>query len=172
MTNRRCFLTATVAVLAAELFNDVTNTFSTHIPYRGFAPMLHDIVSGQVDWGVGALPAVLGQVKSGNLRALCIASSTRSPAAPDIASASQAGVPQYLVDGWFAAIGPKGLGADQVKRINAALVSAFNTAEVKEAMAKQGNTINVSTPEAAQKHFASELVRYAGLVRKSGVVAQ
>ena len=162
----------TILHLAAELFKDVTNTFSTHIPYRGFAPMLQDIVSGQVDWGVGALPAVLGQVKSGNLRALCIASSTRSPAAPDIASASEAGVPQYLVDGWFAAIGPKGLGADQVKRINAALVAAFNTAEVKEAMAKQGNTINVSTPEAAQKHFASELVRYAGLVRKSGVVAQ
>ena len=162
----------TILHLAAELFKDVTNTFSTHIPYRGFAPMLQDIVSGQVDWGVGALPAVLGQVKSGNLRALCIASSTRSPAAPDIASASEAGVPQYLVDGWFAAVGPKGLGVDQVKRINAALVAAFNTAEVKEAMAKQGNTINVSTPEAAQKHFASELVRYAGLVRKSGVVAQ
>lgn len=162
----------TILHLAAELFKDVTNTFSTHIPYRGFAPMLQDIVSGQVDWGVGALPAVLGQVKSGNLRALCIASSTRSPAAPDIASASQAGVPQYLVDGWFAAVGPKGLGVDQVKRINAALVTAFNTAEVKEAMAKQGNTINVSTPEAAQKHFASELVRYAGLVKKSGVVAQ
>ena len=162
----------TILHLAAELFKDVTNTFSTHIPYRGFAPMLQDIVSGQVDWGVGALPAVLGQVKSGNLRALCIASSTRSPAAPDIASASEAGVPQYLVDGWFAAVGPKGLGVDQVKRINAALVTAFNTAEVKEAMAKQGNTINVSTPEAAQKHFASELVRYAGLVRKSGVVAQ
>ena len=162
----------TILHLAAELFKDVTNTFSTHIPYRGFAPMLQDIVSGQVDWGVGALPAVLGQVKSGNLRALCIASSTRSPAAPDIASASEAGVPQYLVDGWFAAAGPKGLGVDQVKRINAALVTAFNTAEVKEAMAKQGNTINVSTPEAAQKHFASELVRYAGLVRKSDVVAQ
>ncbi len=162
----------TILHLAAELFKDVTNTFSTHIPYRGFAPMLQDIVSGQVDWGVGALPAVLGQVKSGNLRALCIASSTRSPAAPDIASASEAGVPQYLVDGWFAAVGPKGLGVDQVKRINAVLVTAFNTAEVKEAMAKQGNTINVSTPEAAQKHLASELVRYAGLVKKSGVVAQ
>jgi tripartite-type tricarboxylate transporter receptor subunit TctC len=162
----------TILHLAAELFKDVTNTFSTHIPYRGFAPMLQDIVSGQVDWGVGALPAVLGQVKSGNLRALCIASSTRSPAAPDIASAVEAGVPQYLVDGWFAAVGPKGLGAEQVKRINAALVAAFNTAEVKDAMAKQGNTINVSTPEAAQKHFANELVRYAGLVKKSGVIAQ
>lgn len=162
----------TILHLAAELFKDVTNTFSTHIPYRGFAPMLQDIVGGQVDWGVGALPAVLGQVKSGNLRALCIASAARSPAAPEIPAASEAGVPKYLVDGWFAAVGPKGLAAEQVKRINAALAAAFDTAEVKEAMAKQGNTIQVSTPEAAQKHFASELLRYAALVKKSGVVAQ
>lgn len=58
----------TILHLAPELFKDVTGTLSTHIPYRGFGPMLQDIVSGQVDWGVGALPAVLGQIKAGNLR--------------------------------------------------------------------------------------------------------
>lgn len=162
----------TILHLAAELFKEVTGTFSTHIPYRGFAPMLQDMVSGQVDWGVGALPAVQGQVKSGSLRALCIASSVRSAAAPDIPSAGEAGVANYLVDGWFAAVGPKGLSADQIKRVHAAIVTAFNTPEVKDAMAKQGNTISISSPEMAQKHFKDELQKYAALVKKAGVVPQ
>lgn len=162
----------TILHLAAEMFKDVTGTFSTHIPYRGFGPMLSDIIGGQVDWGVGALPAVLGQVKSGNLRAICVASPQRSIAAPEIPTAVEQGYPNYLVDGWFAVIGPKGLPAEQVKRINAALVATFATPEVKDAMAKQGNTINVSTPEFAAKHFKTEMVKYAALVKKAGVVPQ
>jgi tripartite-type tricarboxylate transporter receptor subunit TctC len=162
----------TILHLAAELFKDVSGTFSTHIPYRGFGPMVQDIVGGQVDWGVGALPAVMGQVKAGNLRALCVASPARVPAAPDIPTSAEAGFPKYLVDGWTAVVGPKGLSADQVKRINTAFAVAFATPEVKEAMAKQGNVINISTPEAALAHFKTELLRYAALVKKAGVEPQ
>jgi tripartite-type tricarboxylate transporter receptor subunit TctC len=162
----------TILHLAAELFKDVTGTFSTHIPYRGFGPMLQDIVSGQVDWGIGALPAVAGQIKAGNLRALCVSAPARSAAAPDIPTSAEAGVPRYLVEGWIAAVGPKGMPPDMVKRINAAIVTAFNSSEVKEAMAKQGNTISISTPEFAHKHFKDELVKYAALVKKAGVVPQ
>ena len=154
------------------MFKDVTGTFSTHIPYRGFGSMLSDIIGGQVDWGVGALPAVIGQVKSGNLRAICVASPQRIAAAPEIPTAVEQGYPNYLVDGWFAVIGPNGMATEQVKRINAALVATFATPEVKEAMAKQGNTINVSTPEFALKHFKTEMVKYAALVKKTGVVPQ
>ena len=162
----------TILHLAAEMFKDVSGTFSTHIPYRGFGPMLQDILSGQVDWGVGALPAVLGQLKAGNLRALCISSPARSSAAPDIPTSAEAGCPGYLVEGWFAMVGPKGMSADQVKRIHAAITTAFATTEVKEAMARQGNSIKVSSPEAALAHFKFELVKYAALVKRSGVVAQ
>lgn len=162
----------TILHLAPELFKDVTGTFSTHIPYRGFGPMLQDIVSGQVDWGVGALPAVAGQIKAGNLRALCVSAPARIAAAPDIPTSAEAGVPKYLVEGWIAAVGPKGMAPDLVKRLNAALVTTFNTPEVKEAMAKQGNTISISTPEFAQKHFKDELVKYAAIVKKAGVVPQ
>jgi tripartite-type tricarboxylate transporter receptor subunit TctC len=162
----------TILHLAPELFKDVTGTFSTHIPYRGFGSMLQDIVSGQVDWGVGALPAVAGQIKAGNLRALCVSAPARIAAAPEIPTSAEAGVPRYLVEGWIAAVGPKGMAPDLVQRINAAIVTAFNTAEVKEAMAKQGNTIQISTPEFAQKHFREELVKYAAIVKKAGVVPQ
>ena len=162
----------TILHLAAEMFKDVSGTFSTPIPYRGFGPMLQDIASGQVDWGVGALPAVAQQVKTGLVRALCVSSPARIAAAPDIPTSAEGGFPQYLVEGWIAAVGPKGLGAEQVKRLHGAFATAFATPAVRESMAKQGNTISLTTPEVAQAHFKNELVRYAALVKKAGVVAQ
>ena len=162
----------TILHLAMELFKEVTNTFVTHIPYRGFGDMLRDIVGGQVDMGVGALPAVLAQVKSGALRAICIASPQRSAAAPDIATAVEQGFPRYVVDGWFAAVAPKGLPAAQLKRLHEAFASAFASDEVKTAMARQGNSINVSSPEVTAAFFKSELAKYAALVKRAGVVAQ
>ena len=162
----------TILHLGAEQFKDATGTFSTHIPYRGTGPLVADLIGGQVDWAVVALPAIQGQIKAGLVRALAIASPQRSAAAPDIPTAAEAGVPGFQVEGWFAVIGPKGLSAEQVKRVNQAVVTAFNTPEVKEAMAKQGNTIQVSTPEAATAHFKRELAKYAALVKKAGVEAQ
>jgi tripartite-type tricarboxylate transporter receptor subunit TctC len=160
----------TILHLAAEIFKETTGTFSTHIPYRGFAPMLQDIVGGQIDWGIGALPAILGQLKAGNVRALCIPMAQRSPAAPEIPTSLEAGLPNYLIDGWIACIGPKGLPAPVVQRINAAIRTAFATDEVKEAMAKQGNIVGISTPEVALGHFQKELARYAAVVKRAGVV--
>jgi tripartite-type tricarboxylate transporter receptor subunit TctC len=162
----------TILHLAPEMFKDVAQTFVTHIPYRGVAPMVQDIIAGQVDMGVLALPSAQSHIKAGTMKAICMSSAERIPAAPDIPTAKEQGFPGYLVEGWVAVVGPKGLPADQVKRINAAFVAAFSTAEVKEAMARQGNTINVSTPEFAQAHFKSELVKYASLVKKVGVVPQ
>lgn len=160
----------TILHLAPELFKDVTGTFSTHIPYRGFAPMLQDIVSGQVDWGVSALPAALSQIRAGNVRGLCIPMDKRSPAAPDIPTSAEAGFPKYLIDAWIACVGPKGLPAATVQRVNAAIRTAFATDEVKDAMAKQGNIVGVTSPEVAAEHFKKELARYAALVKKAGVV--
>lgn len=160
----------TILHLAPELFKDVTGTFSTHIPYRGFAPMLQDIVSGQVDWGVAALPAALAQIRSGHVRALCIPMDKRVPAAPDIPTSAEAGFSKYQIDAWIACVGPKGLSSAQVQRVNTAVRTAFATEEVKEAMAKQGNTVGVSSPAVAAEHFKKELQRYAALVKKAGVV--
>ncbi len=159
----------TILHLAAELMKDATGTFATHIPYRGFGPMMADIIGGQVDFGVGALVAVAGQIKSGNLRAICIASSQRAPSHPDIPTAAEQGFPKYLVEGWFAAIGPAKMSAENVKRIHAAVSTAFATDEVKAAMARQGNTINIQSPEASAAFFQSELNKYAAIVKKAGI---
>jgi len=159
----------TILHLAAEMFLDEAGVRARHIPYKGVGPMITDLIGGQVDFGVLALPAVQAHLKSGALRAIGTSSKARLAAAPEIPTFAEQGLPNYLVEGWFAVIGPKGLPAAEVRRINAAFVTAFASAEVKEAMAKQGNTIAISTPEAAATFFASELDKYAKLVRKAGV---
>jgi tripartite-type tricarboxylate transporter receptor subunit TctC len=133
------------------------------------AALLADIMGGQVDFGVGALPAVMGQIKSGNLHALAIASSSRAAAAPDTPTGAEQGFGKFLVEGWFAAVGPAKMSAESVKRIHGAIVTAFASDEVKAAMARQGNTINIQSPEASNAFFQSELNKYAAVVKKAGI---
>lgn len=162
----------TILHLAAELFKDVAGVFSTHIPYRGTGPLINDLMGGQVDWAVIALPAIRGQIESGRLQALAVGTPQRVTGFPQLPTAVEQGFDKYVVEGWVAAVGPKGMSPDLVARTHAAVVKAFSTVEVKEAMAKQGNTIVLSSPEATASQFKSELVRYAALVKKSGMVAQ
>ena len=159
----------TILHLAAEMFIDQAGVTSNHIPYKGVGPMVTDIMGGQVDWGVTSLPSIQGHLKTGSLRAIGVATAQRLAAAPDIPTMVEQGMPNYLVDGWFAVIGPAKLPPDQVKRIHAAFAAALATPEVTEAMAKQGNVINPSTPEVAVAFFRSEQDKYAKLVKKAGV---
>jgi tripartite-type tricarboxylate transporter receptor subunit TctC len=125
-----------------------------------------------VDFGVLALPSIQGQLKQGSLRAIGTSSPHRLAAAPDIPTFVEQGLPKYVVDGWFAVVGPKGLSPAMVKQVHDAFTAAFDTPQVKETMAKQGNTISISTPEAAQAFFRSELAKYAALVKKAGLEPQ
>lgn len=159
----------TILHLAAEMFLDEAGVKAKHIPYKGVGPMITDLIGGQVDFGVLALPAIQAHLKSGALRAIGTSSKARLSAAPEIPTFAEQGLSGYLVEGWFAVIGPKGLPTAEVKRINAAFASAFATADVKDAMAKQGNPINVTTPEAAAAFFVSEMDKYARLVKRAGV---
>lgn len=162
----------TILHLAAELFKDVTGVFSTHIPYRGTGPLVNDLMGGQMDWAVIALPAIRGLIEGGRLQALAVGTKERVAGFPQLPTAVEQGFEKYVVEGWVAAVGPKGMSPDLVARTHAAIVTAFSTTEVKDAMAKQGNTIVLSSPDSAAAHFKSELVRYAALVKKSGMVAQ
>jgi tripartite-type tricarboxylate transporter receptor subunit TctC len=159
----------TILHLAAELFLDQTGTTSRHIPYKGVGPMIADIMGGQVDWGVTSLASVQGQLKQGSLRAIGMGSAQRVAAAPDIPTMVEQGVPGYLVEGWFAVVGPAKLPPAQVKRLHDAFAAAFAMPETQDAMAKQGNVINPSSPEAALAFFKSEQAKYAKLVEKAGV---
>lgn len=162
----------TILHLAMEMFLEQAGVTATHVPYKGVGPMLTDLIGGQVEMGTLSLPSIQQHLKSGALRAIGVGATARLAAAPEIATMVEQGMPNYVVEGWFAAIGPARMAPADVKRINEAIVAAFAMPEVKEAMAKQGNTINVSTPEYAAKFFPDERAKYARLVKKAGIELQ
>jgi tripartite-type tricarboxylate transporter receptor subunit TctC len=162
----------TILHLAAEMFFDEAGVKATHVPYKGVGPMLTDLLGGQVDIGALSLPSVQQHLKNGTLRAIGVGTEKRIAAAPEIPTMVEQGLPGYLVEGWFAVIGPAKLPPADVARINAAFVAAFSMPEVREIMAKQGNTIDVSTPEYAAQFFRTELANYAKLVKKAGIELQ
>jgi tripartite-type tricarboxylate transporter receptor subunit TctC len=162
----------TILHLATEMFLDEAGVKARHIPYKGVGPMLTDLIGGQIEFATAALPSVQAHIKSGALRAIGVATSQRVAAAPDIPTFVEQGLTNYVVEAWFAVIGPKSLPAAEVQRVHDAVVSAFGDPAVREAMAKQGNVINVGPADQAMAFFRSERAKYAELVKKAGIELQ
>ena len=162
----------TILHLAAEMYVDEVGGRAHHIPYKGVGPMITDLIGGQVDFATAALPSLQQHIRSGALRAIGVGGAQRTPAAPEIPTIGEQGLPGYVVEAWFAVIGPKGMAATDVKRVRDAVGAAFADPVVTDAMARQGNTINVSTSEYAHQYFRSELAKYATLVKKAGIELQ
>jgi len=162
----------TIIHLAGEMFVDAADVKVLHIPYKGVGPMIADLIGGQVDLGVVALPVVQGHLKSGALRAIGVMGKARVVSLPDLPTIAEQGFPDVDVAGWFAVVGPAKLPPAEVKRLHDAVVAAFAMPEAAQAMAKQENIINPSTPEAAVQFFRSEQERYARLVKKANITLE
>ena len=161
----------TILHLTGQQFLEESGTKARHIPYKGVGAMVTDLIGGQIEFATLALPSVQQHIASGALKAIGVGTAQRIAAAPGIPTFVEQGLPGYVVEAWFAVIGPKGLPAADVKRIHDAVVLAFNDAAVRETMARQGNTIAISTPEQAAQAFRQEMAKYAQLVRKAGLEA-
>jgi tripartite-type tricarboxylate transporter receptor subunit TctC len=162
----------TILHLTGEQYVGEVGASAKHIPYKGVGPFVTDLIGGQIDFGTLALPSVQQHIASGALRAIGMGSAQRTPAAPNIPTLAEQGLPGYVVEAWFGVIGPKGMSAADTKRVRDALVVAFDDPAVKEAMSKQGNVIDISTTEFAQNYFKSEKEKYAKLVKKAGIELQ
>ncbi len=162
----------TILHLVGEQYVGEIGAKARHIPYKGVGAFVTDLIGGQIDFGALALPSVQQHIKSGALRAIGVGGAQRTPAAPEIPTIAEQGLPNYVVDAWFGVLGPKGMGAADVKRAHDAVQAAFADPAVQSAMAKMGNTINVSTSEQAQAYFRSEKDKYAKLVKKAGIELQ
>ncbi|MDO5290546.1 MAG: tripartite tricarboxylate transporter substrate binding protein [Pseudomonadota bacterium] len=158
--------TGTILHLAAEMFVDEAGVKARHIPYKGVGQMVSDLLGGQVDFAVVGLMTAQQHLKTGALRAMGVSAAQRSAAAPDLPTFAEQGLPGYVVDGWFAVLGPKGLPAAQVQRVHEALVTAFNAPETREAMQKQGNAIQISSPAQAAAMFRDEGARFGAMAKK------
>jgi len=162
----------TILHLTGEQYVDEVGASARHIPYKGVGPFVTDLIGGQIEFGTLALPSVQQHIKSGALRAIGMGGAQRTAAAPEIPTFVEQGLPGYVVEAWFGVLGPKGMSAADVKRVHDALVAAFADPAVKDTMAKQGNTIAISTSEFAQSYFRSEKEKYAKLVKKAGIELQ
>ena len=162
----------TILHLAVELYLEAAGIKVKHIPYKGVGPMVTDALGGQVDFVAAALPSIQGHIASGKLRPIGLFPAQRTPAAPSIPTFAEQGLANFDVEAWFGVIGPKGMSPAVVKKVHDAVAAAFNDPAVKEAMAKQGNTIRITTTEQAQAAFRVEQAKYAALVKKVGLEPQ
>jgi tripartite-type tricarboxylate transporter receptor subunit TctC len=159
----------TIIHLAGEMFIDAVGADVKHIPYKGMGPMMTDIMSGQVEMGVAAVAAVQGHLKSGALRPIGMMHKSRVNSLPEVPTMAEQGFPDIDIAGWFAVIGPAKMPVAQVRRINEAIIVAFNDPTVKAAMAKQDNFISPTTPQVAAQFLKAEQERYAKLVEKANI---
>ncbi|MCF8211407.1 MAG: tripartite tricarboxylate transporter substrate binding protein, partial [Rhodoferax sp.] len=113
--------TGTILHLAAEMFLEEAKVSARHIPYKGVGPMVTDLLGGQIDFAVVALPSVQQHIKSGALRAIGMCADKRTAAAPEIPTFVEQGLTSYVMEAWFAVIGPKGMAAAQVSRVHDAV---------------------------------------------------
>jgi tripartite-type tricarboxylate transporter receptor subunit TctC len=157
--------------LSMELFKSMTRTFMTHIPYKGSAPAVTDMIAGQVDTMFDNTPNVLPHVRTGRLKALAISSKTRAPSAPEIPTVDEAGVPGYEVNVWFGVLTAAGTPPEIVQRLNTEMVKILNSAEIKERFGNVGVDVVASTPEYFSKYLKAEVDRWAKVVKDAGIKA-
>ena len=154
--------------LSGELFKTMTGVQMTHVPYKGSAPALADLIGGQVQLMFDNLPPSLAQIKAGKLRALAVTSSTRTAALPDIPTVAEAGVPGFEASSWFGLLAPAATPAPIVAKINAEIAKWLATPEAKEKLLAQGANAAGGTPDDFARHIGAETTKWAKVVKESG----
>jgi tripartite-type tricarboxylate transporter receptor subunit TctC len=157
--------------LSFELFKAMTQTSITHIPYKGSAPAVTDLLAGQVDMMFDNTPNVLPHVRAGKLKAVAVSSKSRSALAPEVPTVDEAGVPGYDVTVWFGILTVAGTPRDVVQRLNAEIVKILTSAEVRERFGKAGVEVVAGTPEQFGVFLKSEVARWAKVVQEAGIKA-
>ena len=141
---------------------------TTYIGYKGVGAILPDLVTGRVDVGIASIAAAMSQVKTGKMRILAYGARERSPAAPDIPTVAEQGVPEFEYLSWLGVVAPASTPAALINRINAELVKAARQPDVVAQLAKEANTVVASTPQEFQRQINSEVERWRALVHKTG----
>ena len=158
--------------LAGAQFDTLTGTKMLHIPYKGMALAIVDLMAGHVTMTFGTSLSVVPHVRAGRLRALATTGANRSPALPDLPTVEEAGVPGYEASLWYGFVGPAKLPQDILNRLHSALVSALQTTEVRERLTSQGLDLQQNTPEEFARLLASDIGRWAKIIQRAGVQSE
>ena len=155
--------------LSAELLKTSAGINLIHVPYKGSAPALTDIVAGQVSVMFDNLPSVLPFIKSGRLKPLAVSSAARSRALPEIPTVAESGVPGFDVTVWFAVLAPAATPRDIVNRLNTEVVKAINTSDMRQRLAQQGADPIGNTPEEFSAVIKRDLAKWAKVVKDANI---
>ena len=154
--------------LSMELFRLMTGTSLIHVPYKGSAPMVADLLGGHVQVAFDNVPNVVQQVKAGKLRALAITSPTRDPSLPDIPTVAEAGVPGYEVGVWFGMVAPAATPPDVLAKLNAELKKILAMPDVKQKFTDQGVDPAGGQRERFAEHLRVQIEKWGKVVKESG----
>lgn len=155
--------------LAGELFAMQTGIKLVDVPYQGAGPMLTALIGGQVDLAFDGLGSSSGHIRSGTIKPLAVAADKRSPSLPDVPTAAEAGVPNYVVSTWYAIWAPAGTPPEAVDRMTAEITKALNAPKIKETWESNGSSVPTLTGAEFGKFVDSEVSRWAKVVSDSGV---
>lgn len=156
--------------LAAELFARQAGVEFTHVPYRGGAPAMTDLIAGRIGFMIGNMPEFLGQIRAGALRAIAFGGSSAAPALPDLPLIRQ-WLPDYDVSNWFGFCGPGRMPAEILAAWNAALRQALADPQTRSRMVDAGMEILGGPPEAFNQRIARDRQRWGGVIRAAGIRA-
>src|SRR3954471_4904732 len=158
--------------LAMELLKSEARLDMVHVPYKGAAPAVNDLLGGQVVAGIFDVPVLLGHVRSGKLKALAVTSANRAPTLPDVPTTAEGMLPNVTSDNWYGLVVPAATPADVQKRLNAAAVAALQSAAVKEQYSKVGGIASPGTPQDYAAFLAAEQTKWSKVVAAIGFKEQ
>ena len=163
------FGNGTSAHLAGELFKLLGNVDLVHVPYKGSAPAITDLLGGRIDVMFTTVASVAQHVRGGRLRALAVTSAARSPAFPDLPTVAEAGVKGYVAESWYGFFAPANTPRDTINRLNAAAKVAAHGELFRKRIEDEGLVVTTGTPEDFAKYVRAEEERWGRVVREAGI---
>jgi tripartite-type tricarboxylate transporter receptor subunit TctC len=161
--------TGAISHLAAELFKSMSGTDIVHVPYKGTAPAITDVIAGQIDMMLADHAAIAPHAKAGKLRMLAVAGGKRSSVEPSLPTIGESGVKGYAVDAWFGIVAPAGVPKDIVAKLNVATVNALKSSDVKQRFGELGYEPIGDTPEQFGATIKSDIEKYVRVIHKAGI---
>ena len=158
--------------LAGELFKLTAKIDIVHVPYRGAAPAVNDLLGGQVQMVFLDLPVLLPQVKAGKLRPIAVGAEKRVPTLPDVPTTGEAGMPSLQTENWYGMVAPAGTPKEIIATLNKAAVAALKDPEVVSKLSSQGAILVGDTPDEFRAFIASETAKWAKVIKDAGVPTQ
>jgi tripartite-type tricarboxylate transporter receptor subunit TctC len=157
--------------LAGELFKTLAGVQIAHIPYKGAAPAMNDLLGGRVEMSFDPLPSSLSHIKAGKLRALAVTTRTRSSVLPDVPTLAESGVPGYELNGWSGLLVRSGTPPEIVRALNREIVAIIKAPEIRDRFTSLGFETVGNAPEEFQSFIEAEVAKWGDVVRKANIRA-